>query len=153
MVALANGKVSNKPNKHRKNPKKIQNSWISESNLRLTRNQEDIEEYGSLESAVHGSIVDVENVCIKTFSIKFKCLLDKTLIEFVPLLDSGRCHELSLQGYRNHVKACTTLLEAKFPSLHCLQNDFGRGDMLIAFRTNVYVQANIFLSAPIRPQG
>ena len=39
----------------------------------------------------------------------------------------------------------STLLAAKFPPL---PNDFGRGDMLMSFRTMAYMQANIFLSAP-----
>ena len=46
---------------------------------------------------------------------------------------------------RTKSRNVATLLAAKFPPL---PNDFGRGDMLISFKTMEHVQANIFLSAP-----
>ena len=72
---------------------KTQNSWISESNLSLTRTQEDVEEYGSLESAVHRRTVEVEKLCIETICIEFKCLYSLNFNRNFFRLDSGPCHE------------------------------------------------------------
>ena len=46
---------------------------------------------------------------------------------------------------RTKSRNIATLLAAKFP---LLPSDFGRGDMLISFRTMACVKANIFLLAP-----
>ena len=81
----------------------------------------------------------------KLFAPNSNISIDKTLIQFVRHLDSGPCHERSLQGHQNQVKECRYTACCKVPSL---PNDFGRGDMLISFRTMANVQANIFVSAP-----
>ena len=72
MAALAHGKMSNEQNTHPK-IQKIQNSRIRESNPRLMRTQENVKEYGSLESALQGRTVDAETVSNETVCIEFKC--------------------------------------------------------------------------------
>ena len=70
------GEGTYKPNKHSKNPKnpkQLDKRNSCGSNLGLTRTQEDVDEYGSLEPAVQGRTVDAEKVCIETVCKEFKC--------------------------------------------------------------------------------
>ena len=72
--------------------------------MRLTRTQEDVEEYGSLESAMYGRTVDAEKVCMESVCIEFKCLVSIKL-ELNSFRALTQAHAMSvLQGYQNQVK-------------------------------------------------
>ena len=111
----------------------------------MTRTQENVKEYGSLESTVHGRVVDEEKECLETFASNSNVTIDKTLIEFVPPLTQAHAMSDLCKVTVTKSRNVATLLAAKLPPL---PNDFGRGGILISFRMMAYVQANIFLSAP-----
>ena len=145
MAALANGKVSNKPNKYpknSKNPKQLDKRKQSEVD-------EDPRCRGIWIFRIRCAWKDggcgkgVYRNCLHRIQMFVQINLNRiwfhSLTQAHAMSDHDHC---KFSGTKSRNVA--TLLAATFLPL---RNDFGRGDMLISFRTMADVQVNIFLSA------